>query len=475
MPARTAYYPRRVRLTDCCVLAALLLASAFAGAQDYSLTKLPAGTEPVAVNSSGQVTGTTLQTGHDQSFFWTRTGGLQLLGDLGGGTTQARAMNDSGAIVGSSSLATPRIHAFLWTQAGGIQDLGSPQGGDSIAIAINASGEVIGYSYPSSGTSDPHAFYWSQATGSLDLGVTDFNTESFPLAINNTGEVTGFQYGNGLGFSAFRWTLATGMQVLDSFYVPFTSPYQNQLLGDDGKIAGSDSVDHAALRLPDDTVQDLGTLPPDTSSVSLYHNSAGHVVGTSRPKHCCGAERTFFWTDAGMVDIGSLPKHGNTRNVPYGFNNRDQIVGLNGATYLWSPTIGMHQISGISFKFAPLLSHALNDAGQMLGFGAGFGNAVLASPTMHVSVNSSQNPSQVGESVTFTASVSAIVGLPPDGELVTFKDGSKVLGTATLSNGSASITTATLKAKTHAISATYAGDDNYLPSKPGKLSQVVNP
>ena len=471
MPARTFH-----RLPAYFVLATLLLAGTLAAAQDFSLTKLPAGTQPVAVNSSGQVTGTTNQNGHDVSFFWTRTGGMQLLGDLGGGTTESRAMNDSGAIVGSSSLtAGNRIHAFLWTQAGGLQDLGSPQGGDSVAVAINSAGEVAGYSYPQSGPTDPHAFYWSATTGAIDLGVTDFNSESFPVAINTSGEVVGFQNGNGSGFSAFRWTLATGIQILDNFYVPFTSPFQNQLLNDDGQVVGSNSADHAALRLTDSTVQDLGTLSPDLSSGALFLNTAGRVVGTSRPKHCCGPERTFFWSGAGLVDIGSLPKHGNSRNVPYGFNNRDQIAGLNGATYLWSPTIGLRQVSGVSFKPAPLLSHAFNDAGQMLGFSPGFGNAVLASPTMHVTLSSSQNPSQAGQSVTFTASVSAIVGLPPDGELVTFKDGSKVLGTGTLSNGSASFTTSTLKAKTHSIAAIYAGDDNYLPSKPGKLSQVVNP
>jgi hypothetical protein len=176
-----------------------------------------------------------------------------------------------------------------------------------------------------------------------------------------------------------------------------------------------------------------------------------------------------------MVDIGHLPKHQNARNVPYGFNNRDQIVGLNGAAYLWSPIIGMRQVSGITFKFAPLLSNAFNEAGQMLGFSPGYGNAVLASPSMHVNVSSSQNPSNAGQSVTFTASVSSIVGPAPDGEQVTFKDGSKVLGTGALSNGSATFTTSALTVKTHSISASYAGDGNYLPSKSAKLMQVVNP
>jgi len=69
MLARFADALFNFRLTDCLVLAILLLAGCFASAQDYSLTKLPALTEPVAVNSSGQVAGTTTQTGHDLSFF----------------------------------------------------------------------------------------------------------------------------------------------------------------------------------------------------------------------------------------------------------------------------------------------------------------------------------------------------------------------------------------------------------------------
>src|SRR5882672_6696725 len=117
MSSQCTHPLRKLSLNGCFLLAVLLLPAAFAAAQDFTLTKLPALTEPVAINSSGQVAGTTSQTGHDASFFWTRTGGVQLLGDLGSGTARAQAMNDSGAIVGSSGLANGSIHAFLWTQA----------------------------------------------------------------------------------------------------------------------------------------------------------------------------------------------------------------------------------------------------------------------------------------------------------------------------------------------------------------------
>ena len=470
MATQSATPLRAFRVIYYFLLAAMSMATRFAGAQDYTLTKLPDLTEPVAVNSSGQVAGTTTQTGHDLSFFWARTGGLQLLGDLGGGTTQAKAMNDSGAIVGSSSLANGAIHAFLWTPGGGMQDLGSPQGGTSVAIAVNSAGEVAGYSLSKVSGTDAHAFFWSSTTGTVDLGVTDGNSESFPSAINDRGEIVGYEFGT--GSSAFRWTMATGMQTLVDFFVPF-QPLP--IVNDNDQIAGISSAGHAALRSPDGAVQDLGTLSPDASSVGLFINSAGHIVGTSRPTPCCGHERTFFWTTAGMFDIGFLPNHQNSRSIPVGFNNRDQIVGRDGATYLWSPTIGLRQIPAITFKFSPQLSNALNDAGQILGTDNSIAHAVLASPTMHVTISSSQNPSQAGQSVTFTADVSAIVGLPPDGEEVVFKDGKKVLGTGTLSNGTVSFTTSSLTVRTHYITANYAGDNNYLPNKSARLTQVVNP
>ena len=464
--------PRFNSVHRCCfVLSLLLMAVSWAGAQDFTITKLPSLSQPVAINASGQVAGLTTQTGHDSSFFWTRAGGLQILPDLGGGATSAHAMNDSGAIVGESGLTSFSIHAFLWTQTGGIQDLGSPLGGNSSATAINAAGQVVGITYPLD-QSSPHAFFWSAATGSVDLGVTGGNTQSSPFGINDSGEVVGYQYGSG-GFSAFRWTLAGGMQTIDDFFMPVGFDFVN-ILNNSGQIGGVSSLDHAAL-WSGGTVQDLGTLAPDTSSASQLINGNGHIVGTSRPEHCCGHERTFFWTSAGMVDIGTLPNHASSRSVPAGFNNHDQIVGRNGATYFWSPTVGLRQVPGIILKFAPFLSNALNDAGQILGYGAGFKNAVLASPTMHVTVSSSPNPSQAGQAVTLTATVSSIVGAPPDGEQVTFEDGIKVLGTGTLSNGIATLTISTLKVKTHSITAVYAGDDNYLSKKSDKYSQLVTP
>jgi hypothetical protein len=88
-------------------------------------------------------------------------------------------------------------------------------------------------------------------------------------------------------------------------------------------------------------------------------------------------------------------------------------------------------------------------------------------------VVSSQNPSAVGQPVTFTATVSSGSGAIPDGETVTFKNGSTVLGTGLTSAGQASFTTASLTVGSHTINAVYAGDTTFVTST-GKIKQTVS-
>ena len=88
-------------------------------------------------------------------------------------------------------------------------------------------------------------------------------------------------------------------------------------------------------------------------------------------------------------------------------------------------------------------------------------------------VSSSPNPSTYGEAVTFTAVVTSKVGAPPDGETVSFMKGKMVLGTGTLSGGSATFITSTLKVGTTSVTAVYGGDSNFAGSKSKPVKQVV--
>jgi hypothetical protein len=88
-------------------------------------------------------------------------------------------------------------------------------------------------------------------------------------------------------------------------------------------------------------------------------------------------------------------------------------------------------------------------------------------------LTTSGSPSYVGQPVTFTATVTPKHGAIPDGELVNFYDGKTAIGTGTTTSGVATFTTSSLKAETHTIKATYAGDDTFEPSS-GLVKQVVD-
>jgi hypothetical protein len=91
------------------------------------------------------------------------------------------------------------------------------------------------------------------------------------------------------------------------------------------------------------------------------------------------------------------------------------------------------------------------------------------------SVSSSQNPSVFGQSVTFTATVSAVnpaAGTP--GGTVTFNDGGSSIGSATLSGGTGSFSTSSLSVGSHTITVSYSGDSNFTGSTSSAITQTVN-
>jgi len=89
-------------------------------------------------------------------------------------------------------------------------------------------------------------------------------------------------------------------------------------------------------------------------------------------------------------------------------------------------------------------------------------------------LTSSLNPSAKGQPVTFTALLSSSAGTPPDGETVSFLKGKNVFGTGTLSGGSASCTSSTLRVGITPITAVYGGDSTHGASKSNVVQQVVD-
>jgi hypothetical protein len=98
---------------------------------------------------------------------------------------------------------------------------------------------------------------------------------------------------------------------------------------------------------------------------------------------------------------------------------------------------------------------------------------VVTIATSATGITSTANPSSVGQTVTFTATVS---GDAPTGT-VTFKDGANPItgcSAVLLSGATAACTTSTLSPTSHSITAVYSGDTNNTGSTSAPLTQVVN-
>src|SRR2546425_1128107 len=90
-------------------------------------------------------------------------------------------------------------------------------------------------------------------------------------------------------------------------------------------------------------------------------------------------------------------------------------------------------------------------------------------------LTSTPNPSTTGQTVTLNATVTAVapaVGVPTG--TMTFRDGATVLGTATLVNGSASISISTLAVGSHPLTAAYGGSATFAASTSAVVTQIVN-
>src|SRR5205823_5238790 len=91
------------------------------------------------------------------------------------------------------------------------------------------------------------------------------------------------------------------------------------------------------------------------------------------------------------------------------------------------------------------------------------------------SITSSQNPSGVGQTVIFTATVSAVApGTGTPSGTVSFRDSGTEIGTGPLSAGVATFSTSSLTAGSHIITAVYLGDGSFNGSTSGNLTQQVN-
>ncbi len=89
-------------------------------------------------------------------------------------------------------------------------------------------------------------------------------------------------------------------------------------------------------------------------------------------------------------------------------------------------------------------------------------------------LTSSANSVYVGQSVTLTAKITSTYGSVPDGEIVTFKSGTMLLGTGTTVSGTATLTAPANIVGQHTLKAYYPGDGTFAASTSNAVAITVS-
>jgi hypothetical protein len=306
----------------------------------------------------------------------------------------------------------------------------------------------------------------------FDAFVTKLNPSGSALVYSTHLGGSGDDYGWGIGVDGVGNAYVTGRTSSSDF--PTKNPFQSALGGGYDAFVSKLNSSGSAL-IYSTYLGGSGDEDEFGAAIAVDGGSNAYVVGSSSSTDFPVTPRALqtHWGGHGDAFVTKFNSSGSA---------------LFYSTYLGGP-------GGGRGKTSSAFGIAVDSAGDLYVTGntnspnfptinplqsayGGNGDAFVAN--MHIPVvtttttlSCSPNPSTYGQAVTFTAVVSSSAAAPPDGEVVTFMKGKTVLGTGTLSGGSASFTTSTLKVGTMSVKAVYGGDSNFAGSTSKAVKQVV--
>jgi hypothetical protein len=382
---------------------------------------------------------------------------------------------------------------------------GSERGGPGLAVAdVNGDGKpdllvanYAGYCVPicggavdvllgnGDGTFQAVASYGSGGYGAQSVAVAHLGANDKPDAVvahNGNGPVG--PVGVLLDADATKTTLVSSPNPsVFGHVVTFTATVKSAVGTPRGIVVffdGSTVLGSAALASGKASLLTSSLTAGSHSITAAYQGGSGYAPGTSAKVSQAvksATTTTSLGSSQNPAVITEFVTYSATVASQYGGASTGTVVFRDGGTT--AATVGLvGNHATYSTNYLAVGTHAItatysgdaNNSGSMSSTLLEQINEGFASKTV---LNTSGSPSFVGQSVTFTATVTSRHGAIPDGELVTFVDGATAIGTSATASGVATFTTSSLTAKTHGIKATYAGDAIFRPST-GFVTQVVN-
>jgi probable HAF family extracellular repeat protein len=313
------------------------------------------------------------------------------LGTLGGSSSYATALNDSGLVVGQAgTTGDAEQHAFLYS--GSFPPLDLEGGSYSLPFDINELGNVVGlFTFEEPFVS--HGFLYEGSLPVQDLGTLTgiVGSRSIASGINSNGHIVGSSDASGGGYRATFWASGAGPPV--SLGVPLGYANSDLVAINDGELAVGTAYPAASFAhaftydVPTAQWHDVGLFPGGNFSKGEDINQAGVAVGIATLPG--GAFHAFQWTGSGTPqDLGALP--GYTESGAVGINDSGQVIGASweADTYhgtLWDAGVPVDVNDLLPSGSGWLIDDPvdINNAGQIVGGGYHNGDyhGFLLSPT----------------------------------------------------------------------------------------------